>query len=103
MPFICFPKDPISQFSRQSLAHLRQHGGNPTVGYQAREINTALGLVSAGLGVTLVGKTVSQNNRTDITFLPLNAEPLNSKIYAVAAHDASNSIVENFIQILRCA
>ena len=101
MPFICFPKDPSSQFSRLSLAHLRQHGGTPSVGYEAKEIHTALGLVSAGLGVTLVGKTVSQNNRTDITFLPLDAEPLNSEIYAVTALDLTDPLAENFVQILK--
>lgn len=100
-PFICFPKDPDSTFSRQSLDYLRACGATPQVGYEAKEIHTALGLVAAGLGVTLVGQTVAQNNRSDVKFLPLQAPPLDSEIFVVTAQDTSNLVVENFIDILR--
>ena len=83
LPFICFPKDPFSRFSSQSLDYLRAGGGTPTVGYEAKEIHTALGLVAAGLGMTLVGQTVAENQRTDVKFLPLQGPPLETEIFAL--------------------
>jgi len=102
MPFISFPKDPFSKFSRQSLDYLQRHGGSPNVSYEAKEIQTALGLVAAGLGATLVGKTVAQNNRTDVVFLPIKAKPLESEIFAITSADKPNRIVQEFIRVI-CA
>ena len=102
LPFISFPKDPFSKFSSQSLSYLQEHGGTPSVGYEAREIQTALGLVAAGLGATLVGKTVAQNNRTDVVFVPVKGAQLESEIFAITSSDKPNLVVQEFIRIL-CA
>jgi len=102
LPFIAFPKDPFSKFSSQSLSYLQEHGGTPSVGYEAREIQTALGLVAAGLGATLVGKTVAQNNRTDVVFVPVKGAQLESEIFAITSSDKPNLVVQEFIRIL-CA
>jgi DNA-binding transcriptional LysR family regulator len=102
LPFISFPKDPFSKFANQSLSYLQEHGGTPSVGYEAKEIQTALGLVAAGLGGTLVGKTVAQNNRTDVVFVPVRGAQLESEIFAITSADKPNRVVQEFIQIL-CA
>lgn len=100
LPFICFPKDPYSTFSRQSLDYLRNCGGAPVVGYEAKEIHTALGLVAAGLGATLVGKTVAVNNRSDVCFIPFKGPQMNTQVFALVSRSVEQPVVQRFLSIL---
>lgn len=100
LPFICFPKDPHSTFSRQSLDYLRSRGGAPVVGYEAKEIHTALGLVAAGLGATLVGKTVAVNNRSDVRFIPFVGPQMNTQVFALHSRSVGQPVVQRFLGIL---
>jgi DNA-binding transcriptional LysR family regulator len=69
--------------------------------YEATEIHTALGLVAAGLGATLVGKSVAEHNRPDIRFLPLKDVQLDTTILSATKASEVNSLVEDFSSILR--
>lgn len=100
-PFIAFPKDPQSTFAKTSVQLLMDQGVLPTVLYEATEIHTALGLVAAGLGATLVGRSVAQHNRPDIKFLPLKDVTLNTTIHSVTKDNESNALVNDFLSILR--
>ena len=100
LPFICFPKDPYSSFSRQALDYLRARGGAPVVGYEAKEIHTALGLVAAGLGATLVGKTVSISNRSDVKFIPFKGQQMQTQVFALASKARGQPLVQRFMKIL---
>ena len=100
-PFIAFPKDPQSTFSKTAVQLLMDQGVLPTVLYEATEIHTALGLVAAGLGATLVGRSVAQHNRPDIKFLPLKGVTLNTTILSVTKENESNPLVDDFLTILR--
>jgi DNA-binding transcriptional LysR family regulator len=44
----------------------------PFVAHQAYEIQTAIALVAAGLGVTFVGESVARHGRTDVVFRHLS-------------------------------
>lgn len=101
LPFVCFPKDPFSSFAKQSIEYLRGAGGRPDIGYEAKEIHTALGLVAAGLGVTLVGRTVAQNNRSDVRFLRIDAPPMETDIFALLSLGETPALVEKFLSFLR--
>jgi DNA-binding transcriptional LysR family regulator len=100
-PFIAFPKDPQSTFAKTSVQLLIDQGVVPTVLYEATEIHTALGLVAAGLGATLVGRSVAQHNRPDIKFLPLKDVVLDTTILSVTKDSESNPLVDDFLSILR--
>jgi DNA-binding transcriptional LysR family regulator len=100
-PFIAFPKDPQSTFAKTSIKLLMEQGVLPNVLYEATEINTALGLVAAGLGATLVGKSVAQYNRPDIKFLPLTDVNLDTTIMSVTKDNEENLLVDDFLAILR--
>ena len=100
LPFISYPKDPSSHFSRHVLYLLKMAGGRPYVGYEAQEIHTALGLVAAGLGVTVTGRSVAAQNRTDVRFLPIDGLTITSCVYAVH-HGGNNPVVDAFLQILQ--
>lgn len=101
VPFISYPKDPDSHFAKHALALLETAGGKPRIGYEAKEIHTALGLVAAGLGVTLVGRTVALNNRTDVRFLPLKGLKTVAKVFAVRRKDEPNLLADAFLAIIQ--
>lgn len=103
LPFICFPKDPHSRFAQQSLAYLKAAGGQPEVGYEAQEIHTALGLVAAGLGMTLVGRTVAHNTRSDVSFLPIDGPAMDTEIFALHADAETPPLVQRFLSFLQAA
>jgi DNA-binding transcriptional LysR family regulator len=100
-PFIAFPKDPQSTFAKTSVQLLMDHDVVPNVLYEATEINTALGLVAAGLGATLVGQSVARHNRPDIQFLPLTDIKLNTSILSVTKESGDNPLVDAFLKILK--
>ncbi len=100
-PFIAFPKDPQSTFAKTSVQLLMEQDVLPNVLYEATEINTALGLVAAGLGATLVGQSVAQHNRPDIKFLPLTDVKLDTAILSVTKDNEMNPLVDDFLTILR--
>lgn len=70
-PFVFYPKHPNAQFPRLVEGLCRDAGFAPRIAHQAYEIQTAIALVAAGLGVTLVGESVARHGRADVVYLPL--------------------------------
>lgn len=100
IPYIMYPKDPNSNFGKQTLRILENSGASPKIGYEAIEIHTALGLVAAGLGITMVGGTVTKNNRTDIRFLPIKDISTKASIFTVQLSSVENLLSTEFLNIL---
>jgi len=100
-PFIIFPSDPKSSYSVHILNKFNEHGVKPAVSHRVLEIHTALALVGAGLGVTLVGKSTIPNNRRDILFLPIEDFKCLSYIYAIYNAKRSNLNICNFIETMK--
>lgn len=101
MPFILYPKDPRSPFGQQMLSILQAAGGSPVVNYEAIEIHTALALVGAGLGGTLVGNSIAANNRDDVAFIPIRDIDLGTSVVAITRKNDSGNLVASFLENLR--
>ena len=101
LPYVSYPKVANAHFSRQVLNILEQAGAKVQVGHEAKEINTALGLVAAGVGATVVGRSVATNNRGDIRFVPIADLSVGSKVLAVRKAGPVNALVEAFLDKLR--
>jgi len=99
-PFISYPKDPNSSFARYTLQALELAGVKPRVGYEAKEIHTALCLVAAGLGFTLVGKSVADTQRSDIRFLPVKGVKTTANVFAIRRVGMPHQLAEVFLDIL---
>ncbi|SDV47003.1 LysR family transcriptional regulator [Chitinasiproducens palmae] len=67
-PLILYPKHRNAQFSRTVQGLYRDAGVTPFVAHQAYEIQTAIALVAAGLGVAFVGESVARHGRADVVF-----------------------------------
>ena len=98
---VTYPKVANSHFSRQVLALLEEAGASLQVGHEAKEIHTALALVAAGLGTTVVGRSVAANNRTDIRFVPIADVHARSKVLAVRKVGVAHPLAEAFLEKLR--
>lgn len=101
LPYITYPGSAGSQFSRQVIALLEAAGSTPRIGHEAKEIHTALSLVAAGLGATVVGRSVATNNRTDIGFLPITNIAAHSRVIAIRKADSAHPLSDAFLKILR--
>lgn len=67
-PLILYPKHPAASFSRFVESLYRDAGLTPNVAYRADEIQTAIALVAAGLGVSFVGESVARLGRPDVLY-----------------------------------
>jgi DNA-binding transcriptional LysR family regulator len=102
MPLILYPKDPQSGFAARMMALLRDAGVDCVAGHEAIEIHTALGLVAAGLGFTLVGRSVADGNRSDIVFVPITGiKGGTASIVAVTRRRDDSALVSSFVSALQ--
>lgn len=79
-PFVLYPARPRPNYADHVLGLSRAAGHQPTVIQEANELQTALGLVVAGLGLTLVPASVQRSNRADIVCLPVDAPAFTSPV-----------------------
>jgi LysR family transcriptional regulator, benzoate and cis,cis-muconate-responsive activator of ben and cat genes len=100
LSFVSYPKTANSYFARQILAILEASGASLHVGHEAKEIHTALGLVAAGLGATIVGQSVAKNNRADIKFIAISDVYARSKVLAVRKANITYPLVDIFLEKL---
>lgn len=69
--FVLYPNQPRPSFADTILGLCRAAGYMPTIAQEASELQTALGLVAAGAGVSLVPSSVSVSDRLGVIFRPL--------------------------------
>ncbi len=72
-PLILYPARPRPSYADHVLSLFRGQGLQPRVVQEANELQTALGLVAAGLGITLVPSSVQRLHRDDVRYVPINA------------------------------
>ncbi len=79
-PFVLYPARPRPNYGDHVLGLLRAAGHAPRVVQEANELQTALGLVVAGLGLTVVPASVQKSQRADIVCLPIDAPAFTSPL-----------------------
>jgi LysR family transcriptional regulator, benzoate and cis,cis-muconate-responsive activator of ben and cat genes len=100
-PLILYPKHHNAQYKRSVLSQYRDAGVTPFVAHEAYEIQTAIALVAAGLGVTVVGESVSRHGRTDVVFRHLTG-PGSSQRSTLAATYRTDDTSPHLLAFLRC-
>ncbi|AIR90669.1 LysR family transcriptional regulator [Pseudomonas cremoricolorata] len=70
-PFVLYPAQPRPSYADHVLGLFAAQGISLKVSQWANEMQTAIGLVAAGLGVTLVPASVQQQHRTDVDYAEL--------------------------------
>jgi len=69
---VLYPKSPRPSYADQVLALYRERNLRPAIEHEVRELQTALGLVAAGIGICLVPASVERLRRDNVVYRPLN-------------------------------
>lgn len=101
IPYISFPRDPTSGYSSHVFSLLHGAGAQPRVEYEAVEIHTALGLVAAGLGYAIVGRSVAERSYHDVAFLALKGLTASTAVLAVTRTDEESPLAASMLSTLR--
>jgi len=86
-PFILYPARPRPSYADHVLGLFRAAGWALQVIQEANELQTAIGLVAAGLGVTVVPASVQRLQRDDIVYLPLATAGFTSPVIVSCRKD----------------
>lgn len=98
-PFILFPHQP-SAHADYTLQVFSNLGLTPNIIQTVEEMHTALGLVAAGLGVTLVPSSMQKTRREGIVYLKLeNPEPV-LEMKMGYRKDEESPVLSRFIEIV---
>jgi DNA-binding transcriptional LysR family regulator len=100
-PLILYPKAPRPSYADQVLSFYRKLGLEPKVGFEARELQTALGLVAAGVGIALVPSTVRLLGRNDVKYLALDEAEVTSPIIVSFRSSDRSTLLARFLDSIR--
>ncbi|GAB2892427.1 LysR family transcriptional regulator [Paralcaligenes sp. KSB-10] len=79
-PLILYPAKPRPSYADHVVGLLEKHGHVLKIAIETNEMQTAVGLVATGLGITLVPGSVHRLHRDDIDYLALDAPDFTSPI-----------------------
>ncbi len=101
LPLILYPKNPASSFAAHMLNLVRAHGIEPQISNEAMdEIHTALGLVAAGMGYTIMGASVAERGPQDLAFVPIAELTETTRVIAITKATDTNPLVKAMLTIL---
>lgn len=78
--FILYPSKPRPSYADHVLKLFERHGHNINIALETNELQTAVGLVAVGLGITLVPSSVHRLDRDDINYIRLDVPSFTSPI-----------------------
>ncbi|MHC3823587.1 LysR family transcriptional regulator [Pseudomonas sp. S2_B10] len=98
--FILYPGNPRPSYADHVLALFANHGLGIKVSQWANELQTALGLVAAGLGITLVPEAVQQQHRADLVYVKIEEPGAVSPIILSARMNDTSAMVQRCHEII---
>jgi LysR family transcriptional regulator, benzoate and cis,cis-muconate-responsive activator of ben and cat genes len=90
-PQILYPRSPRPSYADQIMSHFRDHGLEPRIAHEARELQIAIGLVAAEEGLAIIPKSVSRSRSHDVVYREL-VETITSPI--IMSHRINDSSPE---------
>lgn len=92
-PFVLYPARPRPNYADHVLGLFREAGHAPQVVQEANELQTALGLVAAAIGVTVVPASVQRAHRADVRYVPIAAADFTSPVIVSYRKDDSSAFL----------
>ncbi len=99
-PLVVYASDRSGGFTEELFALMRAGGVEPSVAQAVREVSTLLGLVAAGVGVTVVAQSLCALQSTGLVYTPLADSGAVSAVWLVHA-TACSRIATNFVEIVQ--
>jgi DNA-binding transcriptional LysR family regulator len=101
IPLIIFPRRIAPAFHDAILACFRDAGLTPRIGQEAIQMQTIVGLVSAGMGIALVPQSVSNLKRPGVEYKPLTDKTLSIETGLAWRRDNISPVLRAFLELLR--
>lgn len=104
-PFVVFSRTAGTGVHDQIIALCRDAGFSPCISQEARESSTIIGLVSAGLGVSLLPASYEHVSVEGVAYVPLSDAAAASRVCVVRRADERSPLVAAFLDLLlqRCS
>ncbi len=100
-PFILYPAKPRPSYADHVAGLFERFGHSLSVAFEANEMQTAIGLVAAGLGITLVPGSVQCMQRDDIDFIAFSAPNFTSPIMISWSKGNDSLFLRNVIDLAK--
>lgn len=100
-PLILYPARPRPSYADHVLELFRKHGCTPTLSQEVNELQTAVGLVAAGLGVTLVPDGVRALHRNDVRYIPVREAGFTSPVMLSWRRNDQSPFLQSVLALAR--
>lgn len=100
-PFVTYAQKWAPEFYQTWTGICRRAGFTPVITQETAEMDTALALVAAGMGVAILPAGVVNRHRRVLKVSPLNRETARSQIGIAVARGGSNPLRENLIALAK--
>lgn len=98
-PWVLFPRAIAPRLHEQVIRLCRQAGFTPNVVQESREVYTTVGLVGAGVGVTIVPETVRRMSRKGVVYKTIPRASV--RLSMVRPSGPVRPVVEAFLAVAR--
>jgi DNA-binding transcriptional LysR family regulator len=92
---ILYPRVPRPSYADQVISIFRDRGLEPNIAHEARELQTAIGLVAAEVGICIVPTSVQRLRRDDVVYRELIEQNITSPI--IMSRRASDRSLESTV------
>jgi len=99
-PFVMFERDAGTGVWDQIVALCADQGFSPTVAQEAREAPTLIGLVAAGLGVTILPGSLERIRVDGVVYRPLDTPQAASRVLLAHRRDETAGAVTAFVRLV---
>ena len=100
-PLILYPARPRPSFADHVLNLFKQKGHSPVIAQEVNELQTAIGLVTAGIGVSIVPESVRRLHREDVVYVGLDEPGFTSPIMLSWRKSDQSSFLKEVIALFR--
>jgi DNA-binding transcriptional LysR family regulator len=101
LPLIIFPRKIAPALHDIILGCFRSEGLTPVIGQEAIQMQTIIGLVSAGMGIALVPQSVSNLIRPGVVYYTLPSLSASVEIGIAWRKDNTSPVLQSFLTLLR--
>jgi DNA-binding transcriptional LysR family regulator len=99
-PFVVFARSAGAGVYERVFKLCRNAGFTPRIAQEAREASTIIGLVAAGLGVSILPASCSHSGVEGVSYVPLADAESMSEIHVAYREDERSPLVTRFVQLL---
>ncbi|HFX1123483.1 TPA: LysR substrate-binding domain-containing protein [Pseudomonas aeruginosa] len=99
-PFVFFPRSYVTGLYDQVIALTRQAGFSPRIAQEASEAMTIIGLVSAGLGVSILPASFRRTRVDGVVYRTLSDPEATTAVWLVRRQNEGSPLALSFIDLV---